>query len=68
MIYWKKCRKLWVPPQCFVFGVRNKEREKIHEFSAALNMTVGNTFIIRRGITSFIYDSYPLKGLVDYCL
>ena len=50
------------------YGVRSKERERILEFCAVINMTVGNTLFKKRASHLVIYEYCLLKSQVDYSL
>ena len=44
MVTWNNPENYEDQHGCFGYGVREKEAESIHEFCAAMNMTVGNAF------------------------
>ena len=49
------------------YGVRNKERERIIEFCAAINISVENTLSKKRASHLVTYESCQLKSQVNYC-
>ena len=52
----------------FGYGVRNREGERILEFSSAMDMIVGNTFFQKRDTHLVTYESGLSKTQIDYCL
>ena len=50
------------------YGVTNKEEKSIHEFCAAMNITVVNKLFKRRASHWVNYESGPSKTQVGYCL
>lgn len=47
----------------YSYGVRGKEGERIFEFCAAMNITVGNILFKKRASLLIIYESGPLRKL-----
>lgn len=50
------------------YGVRNKLEERVLEFCANMNITVGNTLFKKRTGHLVIYESVSLKTQVYHCL
>ena len=59
MVTWNNPENYEDQHGCFGSGVRKKEAESIHEFCAAMNMTVG--------MLSEIFSLRCFKTQVDYC-
>ena len=55
-------------PRGYGCGVRNKEKERILEFWAAINTSAGNTLFRKKTSNLLACEPGPSKTQVDYCL